>query len=137
VVVNGEVTPDRFCVDKVVLEIRSRAMGAKSVAYRFDSSHQGTVLAPVPAAQQRQPCLSDDEVIELATLGKRIERALGRAQDIEWAIGPGRQIFLLQARPETVWSQREAAPLADAGSTVMDSILRTLGAGVASKGKAL
>jgi hypothetical protein len=36
---------------------------------------------------------------------------MGRTQDIEWAIGPGRdgarQLFVLQARPETVWSQRE------------------------------
>ena len=48
-------------------------------------------------------------IIELARSGKRMEQALGCTQDIEWAIGPGaagaRELFLLQCRPETVWSQ--------------------------------
>src|SRR5207248_10322238 len=64
-VVNGEVTPDRFCVDKVTLEIRSRALGVKSVAYRFDENVQGVKLEPLPAAQQRQWSLGDEEVLEL------------------------------------------------------------------------
>jgi pyruvate,water dikinase len=66
---------------------------------------------------QRQPCMTDAEVCHLARLGKRMEQAMGRAQDIEWAIGPApaaasdgaRQVFLLQARPETVWSQKAPA----------------------------
>jgi phosphoenolpyruvate synthase/pyruvate phosphate dikinase len=129
-VVNGEVTPDRFGVDKVTLEIRSRAIGTKKVAYRFDANVQGTRLEPVPTEQQSQYCLDDDEVIHLATLGKRMEQAMGRAQDIEWAIGRGalgvREIFLLQARPETVWSQKLSAPLATAGSSVMERILQSM-----------
>jgi pyruvate,water dikinase len=86
-VVRGEVTPDRFHVDKVTLEIRSS----------------------VPACQGRS-CITDAEAIELAALGKRVERALGAPQDIEWAIASGtREVFLLQARPETVWSRRARA----------------------------
>src|SRR6266581_1494217 len=85
-VVNGEVTPDRFSVDKVTLEIRSRAIETKSQAYRFDPAVQGTRLAPVPPDQQSQPCIDDAEVMQLATLGKRMEQAMGRAQDMEWAI---------------------------------------------------
>jgi phosphoenolpyruvate synthase/pyruvate phosphate dikinase len=131
-VVGGEVTPDRFCVDKVVLEVRSRAIGAKTVAYRFDPAVQGTVREPVPPAQQHEPCVSDEEVLELARLGKRVERALGRPQDLEWAIGPGesgpREVFLLQARPETVWSQKQTTPLVPPNTSVMDRILHTLGA---------
>ena len=64
----------------------------------------------MPDEQQPLACLTDEEVVELASLGKRVERALGAPQDIEWAIGPGvggpREVFLLQTRPETVWSQR-------------------------------
>ncbi len=105
-VVNGEVTPDRFCVDKGTLGIRTRALGDKHMAYRFDPAVAGTRTAPVPPQQRRQPCLSDAEVVQLAELGKRMEHAMaGHAQDMEWAIDPSREIFLLQARPETVWSQ--------------------------------
>jgi pyruvate,water dikinase len=129
-VVNGEVTPDRFGVDKVLLEIRSRALGQKNVAYRFDPAVQGTRLEPVPREQQNQPCLSDEEVLRVAAAGKRMEQAMGRPQDIEWAIGPGasgpREVFLLQARPETVWSQKSSEPLAAPGSTVMERILQSM-----------
>jgi phosphoenolpyruvate synthase/pyruvate phosphate dikinase len=125
-VVNGEVTPDRFGVDKVTLEIRSRAIARKSVAYRFDPAQSGIRLEAVAEAEQAQACLSDDEVVHVATLGKRMERAMGTAQDIEWAVGPGREVFLLQARPETVWSQRPRKPIAAAGSTVMDRILESM-----------
>jgi hypothetical protein len=45
---------------------------------------------------------------------------------MEWAIGPDRELFLLQARPETVWSQKEAAPLVAPGSTVMQRIVQTM-----------
>jgi len=84
----------------------------------------------VPPEKQAHPCVTDDEVVQLASSGKRMERALGRPQDMEWAIGPGqsqaREIFLLQSRPETIWSQRPSAPLSAAGTTVMDRILQTM-----------
>jgi phosphoenolpyruvate synthase/pyruvate phosphate dikinase len=86
-VVGGEVTPDRFYVDKVTLDIRSRVL-----------------------ARQERSCITDDEAVDLALLGKRVERALGAPQDIEWAIASGtREAFLLQARPETVWSRKPRA----------------------------
>ena len=111
-VVNGEVTPDRMYVDKESLEIRSRSIGTKTVAYRFDPSAQGTRLQELPAALHMQPSLTDDEVLQLARLGRQMEQAMGRPQDMEWAIGPGqraaREVFLLQARPETVWSQKQS-----------------------------
>jgi pyruvate,water dikinase len=107
-VVNGEVDPDRFYVDKGELRIRSRALGVKTLAYRFDPGVQGTRREDVARHLQNQPCVTDAEVLQLASLGRRTEQARGRARDIEWAIGPGpggsRQVFLLQARPETVWS---------------------------------
>jgi pyruvate, water dikinase len=125
-VVNSEVTPDRFDVDKVTLEIRSREVARKSVAYRFDSERPGIRLEPVADSEQAQACLSDDDVVRIAGLGKQIEQAMGAAQDIEWAIGPEREIFLLQTRPETVWSQRSRPSIAAAGSSVMDRILQSM-----------
>jgi pyruvate,water dikinase len=60
-----------------------------------------------------------------------MEQAVGRPQDMEWAIGPGaggsREIFLLQARPETVWSQKRRPPVSTPTTTVMDRILQTMG----------
>ena len=105
VVVNGETLPDRFCVDKDTLTVRSRTLGSKDVAYRFDASLAGCRLVPVPPAQQRSYCVTDQEVLELTRLGKRMERVMGGPQDLEWAIDRDRNIFLLQVRPETVWSQ--------------------------------
>jgi rifampicin phosphotransferase len=110
IVVNGEVEPDRFCVGKEALDIRQRSVGIKSKAYRFDPANQGTLLAPVGRAEQTAPCLTDTEAIEVARLGKHVESALGHPQDIEWAIAPAttdtREVFLLQTRPETIWSQQ-------------------------------
>jgi len=129
-VVAGEVTPDRYGVDKVTLEIRSRTLSPKHAAYRFDPELGEVRLVDVPAEEQELPCLSDEEVIEVASLGKRVERALGHPQDIEWAIGPGvsgaREVYLLQTRPETVWSQKpREAPVA-VGSSALERMVQAM-----------
>jgi pyruvate,water dikinase len=71
--------------------------------------------------------LIDDEITELAWIGKRIEKHYGRPMDIEWAVDKdlpaGGNIFILQARPETVWSQRRQSTAASRGSTAMDYIV--------------
>jgi phosphoenolpyruvate synthase/pyruvate phosphate dikinase len=126
-VVEGEVTPDRFAVDKVTLELRSRSVGEKAVAYRFDPAAGGVVRVEVPDTLRSRPCLDDAEALELAGLGKRIEQALGVAQDVEWAVGPGRELWLLQARPETVWSRRPRQAVVPPGTTAMDRMLTYLG----------
>jgi pyruvate,water dikinase len=80
VVVNGEVIPDRFCVGKEAFEIRSRSLGSKDVAYRFDAAAAGPRMVPVPPAQQRAWCLSDAEAVELARLGTHMEQVLATAR---------------------------------------------------------
>ena len=71
--------------------------------------------------------LIDDEITELAWMGKQIEKHYGRPMDIEWAVDKdlpaGGNIFILQARPETVWSVRKQAPVAKAASSAMDYIV--------------
>ena len=130
-VVEGEVTPDRFAVDKVTLELRSRTVGEKAFADRFDPAAGRVVREAVPDALRARPCLDDAEVLELAGLGKRIEQALGVAQDVEWAVGPGpsgeRLVWLLQARPETVWSRRPRQAVGPPGTSAMDRMLAYLG----------
>jgi rifampicin phosphotransferase len=129
-VVEGEVTPDRFAVDKVTMELRSRTVGEKAFADRFDPAAGRVVREEVPADLRARPCLEDAEVLELAGLGKRIEQALGAPQDVEWAAGPGpggRQLWLLQARPETVWSRRPRQAVGPPGTSAMERMLAYLG----------
>jgi phosphoenolpyruvate synthase/pyruvate phosphate dikinase len=129
-VVGGEVTPDRFCVDKVTLAVRSRSIAEKQIAYRFDTRSGQVRQTPVKVGHRDRPSLFDEEVVEIARLGKTVERALGWGQDIEWAIGEGpdnrRQIYFLQARPETVWRKKQRASLAPPGTTMLDRIVNSL-----------
>ena len=86
----------------------------------------------VPADQQSVACLSDAEIGELAATARRVEQHYGAPQDIEWAIAEevghrGPRVFLLQSRPETVWSQREATPLAAPRARAFDHVISVLG----------
>jgi len=76
------------------------------------------------------PSLTDDEVVALARLARDVERRRGGPQDLEWAIGPGqsgpRELFLLQLRPETVWSQRQAKPISDPNEDILSRMLRAM-----------
>jgi phosphoenolpyruvate synthase/pyruvate phosphate dikinase len=129
-VVGGEVTPDRFAVDKVTLELRSRTIVSKDIAYRFDPDVGQVRVTEVPDEERGAPCLHDDEVVALAGIGKRVERALGCPQDIEWALGSGpaggREPFLLQTRPETVWSRRSAEPIASPDEPILSRMLKNI-----------
>jgi phosphoenolpyruvate synthase/pyruvate phosphate dikinase len=126
-VVAGEVTPDRYYVDKVTLEVRSRVTSRKHLAHRFDTALGEVRAVAVPVNEQRLACVTDAEVIEIASLGKRVKRVLGSAQDIEWAIGLGplgtREVFLLQTRPETGWTAPPRTP-AVAGSSPLGQCFR-------------
>ena len=95
-IVGGLVTPDTWLVagDTIV----DRAVGGKGS--RTDRAGNQVVTLPVPPADRNRPCLRDQDAIDLAQVGRVIERLLGRHQDIEWAIADGR-IWILQARPIT------------------------------------
>src|SRR5262249_7120792 len=122
IVVRGEVEPDRFVVTKADRTISSTQIGCKTRAYRYDPDVGEVRLVEVPDSEASAASLSDPELRALAALGCRIEEAFGRPMDIEWAVGRAipdgpREVFLLQARPETVWSTRPA-PIDSA--TVLD-----------------
>jgi pyruvate,water dikinase len=106
-VVGGEVTPDSFLVSKVTREIVRRQIGAKATEVVADADAATTVTRDVPAKLRAQPCLSDEEIGRLAEIGRRIEAHYSRPQDVEWAIDRHLgELFILQARPETVWSSK-------------------------------
>jgi len=113
-VVSGAVTPDEWVVDKNTLEILERRIVEKTVEYIRDPKTGKTIHAEVPPERRKAPCLTDEEVKKVAELGVLIEKHYGRPMDVEWAIDRDMKfpesVFIVQARPETVWSVREAKP---------------------------
>ena len=132
-VVSGEVTPDHFVVNKVTLDIIDRTISTKLMAVTVDPKTQMAQHTEVPYERQRVQSLIDDEITELAWMGKRIEKHYGRPMDIEWAIDKdtpsGGNIFILQARPETVWSTRASQAVSSSAGSAMDYILTAMLAG--------
>jgi len=107
--VSGEVTPDRWVVGKITGEISVRDISDKAIRHA-QSAAGGVEKLAVEESLRREPCLSDSELGSLRNIGRQIERHYGRPQDIEWAIDRHtEQILLLQSRPETVWSNKDAA----------------------------
>lgn len=107
-VVSGEVTPDKWVIGKITGEISSREISDKH-AKQIPAEGGGIKEVPLEGDERTQPCLSDEELMALREVGRRIERHYGKPQDIEWAIDKAGQVLLLQSRPETVWSARDAA----------------------------
>lgn len=110
-VVGGEVTPDRFVIGKITGEISVRDISDKHVQH-LPAPGGGVEDVPVPDDQRKVPCISDEELGRLRDVARKVERHYGRPQDIEWAIDRSGGILLLQSRPETVWSVKDAAPVA-------------------------
>ena len=112
-VVQGAVNPDEFYVYKPALDagrdaIIRRRLGDKAAKMIFgadgraDSSVK-TISVEEPA--RRRFCISDEDVLNLARHARAIEKHYGRHMDIEWAKdGEDGQIYIVQARPETVQS---------------------------------
>ncbi len=126
-VVSGEVTPDNFVVNKVTLDILERTISHKDIYYTVDTKTQINRAIEVPSERQKVQSLMDDEITALAWMGKQIEKHYGRPMDIEWSVDKdlpfGGNIFILQARPETVWSGKQKTTTANAGASAMDYIL--------------
>lgn len=93
-VVSGRVTPDRFHVDHDTGTVLDRHVNSKRVQITQDGP------CDVPAEMQDRACLSDEQLGQLAELGRKVEAYYGDARDVEWAWAEGR-FWLLQARPIT------------------------------------
>ncbi|MEM3726213.1 MAG: phosphoenolpyruvate synthase [Candidatus Bathyarchaeia archaeon] len=136
-VVSGAVTPDDFVVDKRTMKIIEKKVSRKTVQYVRDPKTGKTVHLEVPAEKQGQPCISDEEILKLAELAVRIEKHYGTAQDIEWAIDSDipfpNNIFIVQSRPETVWSLKLAeAPKAEPPEVKPSEMFKVVVKGIAA-----
>ena len=121
-IVSGAVTPDHFEVDKNTFKIVVKNIVKKTVEYVRDPKTGKTIHAEVPPERQEAPSLTDEEVVELAKIAKKIEEHYGTPQDIEFAVDRDlpfpKNLFIVQSRPETVWSVKEAEAKAESsGST--------------------
>jgi pyruvate,water dikinase len=118
-VVQGAVNPDEFYVHKPTLEagrpaILRRTLGAKQqrMVYAPAGSDERVRTEPVPKDDTRRFCLTDDEVHALARQALIIEKHYGRPMDVEWAKdGVTGQLYIVQARPETVKSRARATTI--------------------------
>jgi pyruvate,water dikinase len=118
-VVQGAVDPDEFYVHKPTFETGHRAvlrrlLGDKAVKMIFleGGTKHTTRNVPTPKADRDRYCISDEDVLELADYAIKIETHYGRPMDMEWAKdGLDGKLYLVQARPETVASQRKVSTL--------------------------
>ncbi len=110
-VVGGKVIPDTYVVDKETLRIKDKRLGDKKVEIVL-TPYGGTVERDVPEDRRKSWALDDEEIVALARFGRMIEEHYGTPMDVEWGIDadvePPNNIFILQARPETVWSLKKS-----------------------------
>jgi pyruvate,water dikinase len=118
-VVQGAVNPDEFYVHKPTYEagrpaILKRNLGSKAIkmVYSQDDSDSLVETVKVDMAQRKQFSLSDEELNELTKQALIIEKHYDRPMDIEWAKdGDDGELYIVQARPETVKSRSSTAIL--------------------------
>ena len=119
-VVQGAVDPDEFYVFKPTFEsghraVLRRALGSKKIkmVYAAGGGRETTRNVPTAKADRERFCISDEEVLTLADFAMKVEKhysakaGKARPMDMEWAKdGTDGQLYMVQARPETVTSQR-------------------------------
>ncbi|WP_228389166.1 phosphoenolpyruvate synthase [Cumulibacter manganitolerans] len=119
-VVQGMVNPDKYVVYKPLLPepavrpIIERTAGAKKRKLIYGRGNGArTRLVETTERERRSLVLSDDEILQLARWSVLIERHYGGPMDIEWAKDdPGGELFIVQARPETVQANRSQTQFA-------------------------
>jgi len=113
-VVQGAVNPDEYYLykpnlNKNIPAILRKTLGEKAIKMIYsDAKDAKSPVETIPVAKQDQQkfCLNDDQLHELAKVAVQIEKHYGKPMDIEWALdGADQQIYIVQARPETVESR--------------------------------
>jgi pyruvate,water dikinase len=120
-VVQGSVDPDEFMVFKPTFEqgnrsVLRRTLGSKKIkmVYVEGGTREATRNVPTPQAERDRFCITDEDVLTLADYAVKIERHYSRKagrpvpMDMEWAKdGLDQQLYVVQARPETVASNKQ------------------------------
>ncbi len=107
-VVQGTIIPDEFVIFKPTLTVLKKQLGSKEKQLVYSGSH--TKLRKTPKLKQTRFVLSDEDLILLSRWALAIENHYERPMDIEWAKdGTTGKLYILQARPETVQSQKKSS----------------------------
>ncbi|MCE7929162.1 MAG: phosphoenolpyruvate synthase [Chloroflexi bacterium CFX7] len=111
-IVSGEISPDLYIVNKESLQIASKHTISQEqmIARRpgSDGAHEeANAWLPVAPELVDTPKLTDEEIRELARIGRDVEEHYGHHQDIEWAYEGGK-FYLTQARPVTTMREQHA-----------------------------
>lgn len=125
-VVGGKVTPDEYAVDKNQLKILDKKIATKKIMAIRSKKGALAEEVEVPKELQDKQVLTDEQIIQLARHGIAIERHYQHPQDIEWALdSETNQLYIVQSRPETVWSLKklEEKPAAAKPVTVERKII--------------
>ncbi len=140
-VVKGSVNPDEYCVFKPTLRagfrpILQKIVGRKEVKMIYDTGAASVKNVPVLESDRARFALSDDDILKLARWACLIEAHYRKPMDIEWAKdGITGELFIVQARPETVQSRKdtnvlELYELEERGKVLLTG--RSVGAKIAS-----
>ena len=99
-IVSGMITPDHYVIDRESGSLLDEFVAVQDQAVFHDPERGGTRHVELPEEQGAERVLTNDELQQLRTVGLRLERFFGSAQDIEWSIRGG-ELLLLQSRPIT------------------------------------
>lgn len=118
-VVQGTITPDEYVVFKPLLKqtncipIIEKIIGDKALKMIYGKRGEGAVKnVKTPKSQQLQAVLQDEEILTLARWAVKIESHYSKPMDMEWAKdGKTGELFIVQARPETVQSRKNVGTL--------------------------
>ncbi|UQB42678.1 phosphoenolpyruvate synthase [Thiomicrospira microaerophila] len=146
-VVQGSVDPDEFFVHKPTFKLGARAvlkrhLGSKKIKMVYSSGNTKEPVKNVPTvnAERTRFCISDQEVLKLAEYAIKIEEHYSKQagyqkpMDMEWAKdGLTGELFIVQARPETVASQVKGSILSSYTLTALDKTLMAAGRAVGAK----
>ncbi len=125
-IVSGKITPDEYIVEKGSFKIIEKNVVKKTKQIVSDKEG-GTRWIDVPKNMQEQQALSDEEIVKIARYGVSIENHYKVPQDIEWAVDERGNIFILQARPETVYGLQKETKKGERSVMDKEVILRGIG----------
>lgn len=128
VVVGGQVTPDRYLLDKSTLRPLDTRVAQKDFMLVRDAATGGTRRVELEGDSRAvAQVLTSDEIRSVAELGLRIERHYGKPQDVEFAIDGGR-VYITQTRPITTLRAPAGASTTSPASAASPPLLKGLGA---------
>ncbi|TSC93667.1 MAG: pyruvate, water dikinase [Candidatus Berkelbacteria bacterium Licking1014_85] len=106
-VVSGSITPDQYIVEKNSLRVIEKNIGKQAWQIKYNNSTSKNEHIKLTETEQNSQKITEEEILQLARTGKRIEEYYQFPQDTEWAIEPstssgqGSKIYFVQSRPIT------------------------------------